>query len=384
MFKRGLLILFMILIFSSLSLASSAFGVDGHPELEGYNSEPETSSNIDNWPQEAIDLCQEAQDNAIAFCEDAALTRDPGGWWIHRLIDANTYTENGLIDGKEVSVNIKDFVVGKWDCPPHNLLVDEYGDYIEQEIIYNEFIGDMSTDNLKVLCDIGCGAWSCPLEEDTNPYQECSDYVFTDLLGDGIEDNTGETVEEFMERKVNEEPFGAKALCEWKEGCVLESYELGLTVPISSSEDEFAIRICSTCSCERGAIEPNYEASLSFSSFDPEDLIASANTHLDEVPNFVQKIISNEEFNVYIGEESNPSFGLVVNSEGVLSLEEALSDPSYNLYISEQAISSLSSTEDYINVGKEFYQSGDIKLEPFGFMNVIKVWSINVYFYILG
>src|SRR3989338_1756316 len=129
--KKIILIIIAMLFllgFANISFAAYAFGAQGGKDTDSSTSDPASSKNIGNWPLKAQDMCIKAQDNALKKCEEFAKGYDPGGWWIDRIITART-SSGKPYQGKDIDVAIEDLIIGKWDCPPHNLLVDDNGNY---------------------------------------------------------------------------------------------------------------------------------------------------------------------------------------------------------------------------------------------------------------
>ncbi|MBI3035903.1 hypothetical protein HYY71_06295 [Candidatus Woesearchaeota archaeon] len=263
--KRAIFAIIAILFlfsFANVSFAAYAFGAQGGKGTDGSNSYPASSKNIGNWPLKAQDMCIKAQDNALKKCEEFAKGYDPGGWWIDRSIIAKT-SSGKPYQGKDINVNIEDLIIGKWDCPPHNLLVDDNGNYIEQLKIYPEHIDynnyekkGTDEEDVEIVCSFSCHAWPCPTANDLNPKSDCTDFEFIDKNGDGKDDKTGKAADEFAKGKV-EGKLGMNELCEWKPGCTLYGYSKNLIK--GKNEGQYFLRVCAECSCPWLVLEPTYD-----------------------------------------------------------------------------------------------------------------------------
>ncbi len=284
--------------------SAKVFGAGSSDEFGQRESD---SSNIDNWPEKAKDMCKKAQDNALKECQAAAY--HPGGWYVDRTISAR-----GTYKGKSINALISDQIVGQWDCPSHDLIVDGEGNLIEQAKIYSEFIdytkmsreqkGGLPPDEegLQITCHFACTAWPCPQmkkgpEGDggstggglSTPVPKipkgppggstnCEDHFFTDKDGDGKDDRTGRTKEQIANRTINGKPTteggeyaGMKYICEgeelswwefWKKpNCKLTNCNVQ-EIPLAGDPHTTVIRVCCDCSCGPLMVPPN---------FDPED-----------------------------------------------------------------------------------------------------------------
>ncbi len=284
--KRGILLVLpvIILFLSQIVYASSAFGAEGSPGTDASPpvSDPASAANIENWPEKAQEFCKSAQDRALQHCQEFGSQYSPGGWWLDRIISAS-----GTYQGKPIDVHINDWIVGKWDCPPHDLIVDENGQPIVQQAIYSEIIDYAKSlretgadvpeneENIQIVCSFSCGAWPCP--EDYDPYTNCVDTYFEDSDGGGLNDRTGETKEETVDRLINGKPtlsggyyYGLKLYCEGEENipwwqfwrsnkCKLKDCVTN-EIPTAWDEDRSVIRVCCGCTCE------NLKLDVSFNS----------------------------------------------------------------------------------------------------------------------
>ena len=128
---------FAFFILASPAFAFNVFGAEstaeGQTDFTGNGV-----GNIQNWPQKVQDMCKKSQDNAIQACQDYVkrLNLNPGGWWVTRMISAKSFTPRT----PSIDVNIQDIISGKFDCPPHDLLVDSNGQLVTQVAIYSEII----------------------------------------------------------------------------------------------------------------------------------------------------------------------------------------------------------------------------------------------------
>ncbi len=288
--------------FFSQQPTKSIFGASGSQK---FGQQAENTGNINNWPEKAQQMCKKAQDNALKECQAAAY--HPGGWYVDRTIEAK-----GTYNGKPINTFISDQIVGQWDCPPHDLIVNENGEYIEQAKIYSEHIdysnamkktsGGLPPEeqSVQIVCSFACIAWPCPMmttggdgktsgggvstpgpsmpKAPQGGSKNCIDRPFNDENGDGKDDRSGRTKEEIIDNTINGKPTidggeyaGFKYICEgegksWWEFWKKKTCKLGACtvqeIPVKGDPHKKILRICCDCSCGPLMIPPN---------FDPED-----------------------------------------------------------------------------------------------------------------
>ncbi len=285
-------------IIASPVFAFDVFGAEGNPVGE-KDFIGQGTGNIQNWPQKVQDMCKKAQDNAVKACQDyvSRLNLNPGGWWVDRMISAKSFTPRT----PSIDVNIQDHIVGKFDCPPHDLLTDSEGHLVTQVAIYSEIIdyGKSSQkrgakhipggdESIQITCSFSCSAWPCAAG--TDEFRNCEDTYFDDTNGDGVNDGqrsedgggwSGKTKKEIIDRIINGEPtaeggyyFGLKLICEgeekipwykfWKDkkcklkDCVTEEIPYrGFGTDVQPGRS--IIRVCCGCTCTNKYMTPNFD-----------------------------------------------------------------------------------------------------------------------------
>lgn len=264
-------------LFAELKKPVKVFGAEGSDEFGRQESD---SNNVNNWPEKAKEMCKKAQDNALAECQAAAY--HPGGWYVDRTIESQ-----GTYKGKSINALISDQIVGQWDCPSNDLIVNEKGELIEQAKIYSELIdytkmsreqkGGLPPDEegLQITCHFACTAWPCPLVGTPKQNSNCEDHFFTDKDGDGKDDKNGRTKQEIIDRTINGKPTieggeyaGMKYVCEgeekswwkfWKNpSCKLNNCRTE-EIPLAGDPYTTVIRVCCDCSCGQLMIPPNFD-----------------------------------------------------------------------------------------------------------------------------
>jgi len=284
---------FALILIAPAGLAFNVFGASGATGTD-QDFLKQGVGNIQNWPQQAQALCKKSQDDAIAACSSYSSRMGLGGWWVMRSIYGKSFVPTDTPIGVEVS----DIVVGKFNCPPQNLLVDSTGHMALQESIYSTTVaygrssqkagarnvpgGD---DDSQFVCSFTCSAWPC---KGADPKKNCDDHYFNDKNNDGKNDDTagafaGKTKKEFENIVVNGQPsaaggyyYGLKLLCEgdqksawwqiWKtkgcqsNGCKTEE------IPIDSSSAAIPVGELSWCDstgCHKYVAKPGFTAGMS-------------------------------------------------------------------------------------------------------------------------
>ena len=289
---------FAFFILASPAFAFNVFGAEstaeGQTDFTGNGV-----GNIQNWPQKVQDMCKKSQDNAIQACQDYVkrLNLNPGGWWVTRMISAKSFTPRT----PSIDVNIQDIISGKFDCPPHDLLVDSNGQLVTQVAIYSEIVdygkstqktgakhipgGDES---IQIACSFSCSAWPCAAG--TDEFKNCEDTYFDDANGDGFSDGKrdpdgggwgGRTKGEVVDRLTNGEPneaggyyAGLRIMCEgeekipwwkfWKDkncklkDCVSTEIPYRGVAGADVQPGRSIIRVCCGCTCTNKYMTPNF------------------------------------------------------------------------------------------------------------------------------
>ncbi|MDP3742633.1 MAG: hypothetical protein Q8R15_04935, partial [Candidatus Micrarchaeota archaeon] len=279
-------VFFVLALFVAPVYAFEAFGASGAQDTSKDFTGTGTSG-IANWPQKVQDYCKKAQDNAIKSCADYAerLNLNPGGWWVSRSISAKSFTPRN----PPIDMSVEDIIVGKFSCPPHDLLVDREGKLVLQAAIHSEIVHYGKTnkttgtrfgqedESIEISCSFSCSAWPC-IEYD--PKNKCEDTYFRDSNGDSRSDdpgsNNGKTKEQVIDRIINGQPTaeggyysGLKLMCEgdekipwwklWKEkkckvtGCKTEE------LPYAGHPDTTILRTCCGCSCNDYSLIPSID-----------------------------------------------------------------------------------------------------------------------------
>ncbi|MFH0713329.1 MAG: hypothetical protein V1722_02225 [Candidatus Micrarchaeota archaeon] len=377
--KRLLIPIIALMLLVTPVFAFDVFGASGAQDT-GKDFIDKGTVNIANWPQKAQDYCKKAQDNAIKSCADYAerLNLNPGGWWVMRTISAKSFTPRN----PSIVVNVEDAIVGKWDCPPHDLIVDREGKLVLQEAIHSETVLYGKTnkttgtkfgtedESLEIACSFSCGAWPCI---EYKPNNRCEDHYFTDPNGDGRSNdpgsNNGKTKEQAIDRVINGEPtkeggyyYGMKMYCEgeekipwwqiWKEkkckitNCTTEE------IPYANHPDTKILRTCCGCTCENFKLIPSIDVTryvpLTTDPFakvfntTPKDVsigreIENKTATLirdgTNVPPVVGFLIGSEQVNVAIAaEDKEVKYGLLVTNGALKEVKkDGYTNPSITL-----------------------------------------------------
>ena len=279
-------VLLILALFVAPVYAFDMFGASGAADT-GKDFMGTGTSRIANWPQKAQDYCKKAQDNAIKSCADYAekLNLNPGGWWVDRMVSAKSFTPRN----PPIDMSVQDIIVGKFNCPPHDLVVDREGKLVLQVAIHSEIVHYGKTnkttgsrfgqedESIEISCSFSCSAWPC-IEYD--PKNKCEDTFFTDTNKDGKSDdpgtNNGKTKEQVIDRIINGRPTreggyydGMKLMCEgderipwwklWKSkkceltGCKTEE------LPYANNANITILRTCCGCSCNDFSLIPSID-----------------------------------------------------------------------------------------------------------------------------
>ena len=108
-----------------------------------------------------------------------------------------------------------------------------------------------------------------------------------------------------------------------------------------------------------------------------EDLKDLFNNKLDQIPGFIKTIIGNERINIYINNENNINLHAILIDKEIQEIgKDHLDDPTLNIYVNSEILSSLITGE--LDIG-EAINNKDITYQGVTFWNKIKYGLVNLF-----